>query len=311
MEEIIINDLKPLTSGENLHQSGYISPVENGLEYKILTENKDLEYADYLNLAEVSGILAEFFDVNTTAISKDGKLCSVALGSSIENSFEKAIDCNPACVVYSTIGFSKEVDLPTLKTAISMKIKNLIAPSFDKAAIEYLSKPKGINVIKINSPLQEVLGFDAKDIKVTPFGYLIQEQNFSKLTKSAFKVAGKIKPSQQQAEDAIFAWKVVKHCKSTAMVVAKDLSTKAIVQGNLNATNAAENALDFACENSKDAVLAIDTCIDTEQVINTAIQGRIGLIIESGDNIKSAELSKICDKYNISLIQTGIRNNRY
>ena len=139
MEEIIINDLKPLTSGENLHQSGYISPVENGLEYKILTENKDLEYADYLNLAEVSGILAEFFDVNTTAISKDGKLCSVALGSSIENSFEKAIDCNPACVVYSTIGFSKEVDLPTLKTAISMKIKNLIAPSFDKAAIEYLS----------------------------------------------------------------------------------------------------------------------------------------------------------------------------
>ena len=59
-----------------------------------------------------------------------------------------------------------------------------------------------MNIIKIKSPLQEVLGFNTKDIKVTPLGYLIQEQNQSKLTKSSFKVAGKVKPTQQQAEDA-------------------------------------------------------------------------------------------------------------
>ena len=69
--------------------------------------------------------------------------------------------------------------------------------------------------------------------------------------------------------------------------------------------------MDIACENSKDAVLAVDGVIEQTEVINAAIQGRIGLIIEAGDSEDSQRIIELADKYNISVIHTGIRNYRY
>lgn len=311
MENIEITKFNELSFGENINQEAAIAPIENGLEYEIVSDNDVLEYIDYLNLTKAIEILAEFFDVNAVAIAKENKLCSVALGSSIENAFEKIIDCDPLSVVGSTIGFTKELTLDVAKQVNAMKVRNIIATKISKEATEYLLNNSEINLIQVKSPLQELLGFNAKDIKVTPFGYLAQTQNDSKLTKSTFKVAGKTKPTQQQAEDAIFAWKIAKYSQSRCAVIAKDLVTRAIVQGRTNLAEATEYAMDIACENSKDAVLAVDGTIENEEVINAAIQGRIGLIIEACDGINSEKFVKLTDKYEISLIKTGLRNNKY
>ena len=311
MENIEIKDCKDLNCGENVFQTASIAPVENGLEYKLLSDNGELEYIDYLNLSKVVEILGEFFDVNTAVISKENQLISVALGSSVDNAFEKVIENNPLAIAGSTIGFSKEVSESVAKQIRAMQIKNVIAPRFDKSALEYLTKKSNINIIQTLSPLQELLGFDAQDIKVTPFGYLMQTQNHSKLTKSAFKVAGKVKPVQQMAEDAIFAWKISKYTKSKSALVVKDLTLIALVQNKQNYLEAIESVIDIACENSKDAVLATDGALDGEEFVNPAIQGRIGLIIDAGDSVNSKKVVNICDKYNISLIHTGIRNNRF
>ena len=311
METIELKDFIELPYGENVTQSASISPVENGLEYDILSENSALEYLDYLNMSKTVEILAEFFDVNAAAISKEGILCTAALGSSSENAFEKILESDPLCIDNSTIGFSKKVTLDIAKQVNAMNFRNIIATAYEKSAVDYLTNDSNLNVIKIKSPLQEILGFNACDIKVTPFGYLVQSQNFSKLTKGSFKVLGKTKPTQQQAEDAIFAWKVAKYTKSKSAVIAKDLSVKAIVQAGHNSIEVTERAMDLACENSKDAVLAIDGVVENEEIINTAIQGRIGLIIESGDLPISSKFSKLADKYEIAYIVTGIRNNKY
>ena len=311
METIEITNFTDLPFGENINQAAAIAPVENGIEYEILSDDNALEYVDYLNLTKAIEILAEFFDVNAVAIAKENKLCAVALGSSIETAFEKLIDCDPLSVIGSTIGFSKELTLDVTKQIIAMKVRNVIATKISKEAQEYLTNNSEINIIQVKSPLQELLGFNAKDIKVTPFGYLTQYPNDSKLTKSTFKVAGNTKPSQQQAEDAIFAWKIAKYSQSKCAVIAKDLSTKAIVQGRTNLAEAVEYAMDLACENSKDAVLAVDGVIENEEVINAAIQGRIGLIIEANDGANSDKIAKLADKYEISLIKTGLRNNKY
>ena len=79
----------------------------------------------------------------------------------------------------------------------------------------------------------------------------------------------------------------------------------------MNGVVAAEKAMDLACENSKDAVLAVDGVIENEEVINAAIQGRIGLIIEAGDSKNSDKILKLAEKYNIVVIHTGIRNYKY
>jgi len=311
MEKIEIANIQDLAYGENITQKAGIAPIEGGLEYEILSENKNLEYLDYLNLTRVTEILGEFFDVNTAAIAKENRLCSCALGSSLENAFEKIMECDPISITGSTVGFSKEVSLEIAKQLQAMRIRNVVAQKYSQNAVKYLTENTNINTIHIKSPLQEILGFSEKDIKVTPYGVLIQDQNHSKLTKSSFKVAGKIKPTQQQAEDAIFAWKIAKYTQSKSAVIAKDLATKAIMQGIANGVSGVERAMDYACEATKDAVLAVDGVIENEETLNTAIQGRIGVIIESGDISFSDKLVKLADKYNISIIKTGIRNNRY
>ncbi len=311
MESIEINEFKNLPNGENIHQLAVLSEISDGLEYEIIGDEENLTYIDYLDLTKTVEVLAEFFDVNASALSKESRLCAVALGSSVEVAFEKIVESDPLSLTGGTIGFSKEVTLETVMQINAMKIRNIIATSYSKDALEYLQKHTQINIIKITSPLQELLGFNTKDIKVTPFGYLIQEQNTSKLTKSSFKVAGKTKPTQQQAEDAIFAWKIAKYTNSKSAIIVKDLATKAIVQSAGILADAVENAMDIACENSKEAVLAVDGVIEQKEVIHAAIQGRIGLIIESGDSEDSPKIISLADKYNISMIHTGIRNYRY
>ncbi len=311
MDTIEITDFTPLVYGENSHQSAKIAKIEGGIEYEVLSENKILDYVDYLNFTKVLEILGEFFDVNACALAKDSMLCSAALGSSLEVAFQKVVDNNPLAIVGSTVGFSKEVSLEIVKQLKSMAVKNVIAPKFSNEALKYLLEMTEMNVVQVKSPLQELLGLNIEDIKVTPLGYLIEEQNHAKLTKSSFKVRGKTKPTQQMAEDAIFAWKVAKYTKSNSAVIAKDLSTKSIVQGASSQAIAVESALDIACENAKEAVLATDADVKSEETINAAVQNRIGLIIESGDTEISNKIVKLADKYNIVLIKTGIKNNRY
>ena len=309
METIEINNFSPLASGANTTQNAYISNNES-IEYEIISRNKELEYIDYLNLSEAVKILGEFFDVNCAVITKGSYICSVALGATSDEAFSKAMDCDPLSVNNSTVGISKEVTLENAKQFKLMKVRNIIAPLFSKEAFSCLLD-SDINMIAVKTPLHELQGFSAKDIKVTPFGILVQEQNNSKLTKDTFKVVSQIKPTQEQVEDAIFGWKISKHLKTQSAVIAKDLSTRGIIQGKSNSIIAAESVMDIACEYSKDAVLILDGVIDNTEIVNTAIQGRIGLIIDAGDGKNSANILKYADKYGISMIFTNCRNNRY
>ena len=127
----------------------------------------------------------------------------------------------------------------------------------------------------------------------------------SELDKDLFKVVSKAKPTVEQIEDAVFAWKVAKHNTSQAIVIAKDLKTTAIAQGLQSAS--VEFALDYSCDSSKDAILASDMPITVHDV-NVASQGRIGLIIIPQ---ASKELIEQADKYEMAIIITGFTNILY
>ena len=109
----------------------------------------------------------------------------------------------------------------------------------------------------------------------------------------------------EQIEDAVFAWKVAKHVKSQAIVIAKDLKTSAISQGLQ--TSFVEHALNYACEKTKDAILASDMPL-TVYDINAAAQGRVALIIvpEASKDVIAA-----ADKLQMAIITTGITNILY
>jgi phosphoribosylaminoimidazolecarboxamide formyltransferase/IMP cyclohydrolase len=293
-----IEDIK-LMHGENLAQNASIEPNEKLIDYE-LSEN--LTYVQMISVLKGLNVISEFYDVKAACSIKGSNVTAVALGQSQADAVEKIMDSNPIDFLTSTIVISTEVD-----SEIARFLKNtnlIVAPSYSQKAIEILSM-RDIPYITINTPLNEYKKYLSNDVKITPLGTLTQTPNLSELNKDLFKVVTKQKPTVEQIEDAVFAWKIAKHCQSQAIVIAKDLKTAAIAQGLQVAS--VEFALDYSCDLSKDAILASDMPISMHD-LNVASQGRIALIIvPSADN----DLIAQADKYNISIITTGFTNILY
>jgi phosphoribosylaminoimidazolecarboxamide formyltransferase/IMP cyclohydrolase len=299
-----IEDIK-LMHGENLAQNASIEPNEKLIDYE-LSEN--LTYVQMISVLKGLNVISEFYDVKAACSIKGSNVTAVALGQSQADAVEKIMDSNPIDFLTSTIVISTEVD-----SEIARFLKNtnlIVVPSYSQKAIEILSM-RDIPYITINTPLNEYKKYLSNDVKITPLGTLTQTPNLSELNKDLFKVVTKQKPTVEQIEDAIFAWKVVKHCKTDAAVVAKDLATLGISQSETSSAAAIDEALRFACERSKDAVLATDSIIYSQDAIYAAVQNRISLIIQPGGSHKDNDIIELADKYGITMIMTGIRNQRH
>ena len=261
-----------------------------------------------LNINTALNLISEFYDVNAVAIIKHNLPCGVALGSSLFEAYTKAFDCDPFATFSGTIVFSQTVNFEVAKQLSSMSVKVVIAPYYDDDALKHLMQTSDIKIVRIYTELKNFKKLVNEEITSTPLGTLVQESNKSELDKDLFKVVTKTKPTAEQLEDAIFAWKVAKYARTNAVVIAKDFKTTAIAQGHTNNVMAIESALDTACENSKDAVLAADEAIINGECINAAAQGRISLIIQPGGSVRDKEVIDVADKFNIAMVVTGIRN---
>ncbi len=310
MKEFKFDRIKELKYGENPHQAAGLYSCEEMADYEVLF-GKELSYDNILNLYEIASILSEFFDVNAVAIMKHASCCGVALGRSIEEAYNKAFDCDPVSAFYGTIGFSKSVDYETAKHINSMGVKVVMAPDFNPKALNLMKENTGLKVVKLNTPLKNFKNMCMEEIRVTPFGVLIQERNNSEFNKDLFKVVTTTKPTKEQIEDAIFAWKVIKHTSTDSALVAKDFATLGIAKNETNSAAAIDAALKIACDSSKDAVIATDGIIYSQDAIYAAVQGRVGLIIQPGGSHKDQDIIDLANRYGVAMIMTGIRNHKY
>lgn len=279
-------------------------------DYEILW-GKELSYNNILDMTAAVNIVSEFYDVPAVAIVKHTAPCGVALGKNITDAYNKAFDCDPISAFGGIVAFTQEVNVAVARLINSVFLEVVIAPEFDEEALEILKGKKNLRIVKLNTSLQDYKAIANEEVKITPFGVLIQEPDKKELDKETFKVVTKAKPTAEQIEDAIFAWKVAKHAKSNAIVIAKDFKTLAIGQGQTSRIVAMEWALDYACDEAKDAVIASDGFFPAIDNIQSAAQGRIALIIQPGGSIKDADVIAEANKYKIAMITTGIRHFRH
>lgn len=302
--------VQDLRYGENPHQEAGLYTSTAPADYEILW-GKELSYNNILDMTAAVNIVSEFFDVNAVAIVKHTAPCGVALGKNIFDAYTKAFDCDPISAFGGIIAFSKPVTEAIAKHINSVFLEVLIAPDYDEEALEILKGKKNLRIVKLNTKLEDYKKLMTEEVKITPFGTLIQSVDRKDLDKDTFKVATKKKPTAEQIEDAIFAWKVAKYAKSNAIVVAKNFKTLAIGQGQTSRICSMEWALDFACDDAKDAVIASDGFFPAVDNIQAAVQCRIGLIIQPGGSIKDKDVIAEADKYDLPMITTGIRHFKH
>lgn len=309
-----IKKIKELRYGENPHQKAtlYELPIfENQIvDYEVLN-GKELSYNNYLDMTYALNIASEFYDVHSCTIVKHNIPCGVALGASSLEAYQKALDCDPISAFGGIVAFTKDVDINVAKHLKELFLEVIIAPNFDDEALEILQTKKNLRLIKLNTKFEVYKRIISKEIKITPFGTLVQNIDTKDLDKDTFRIVTKTKPDKDVIEDLIFAWKIAKHVKSNAIVIAKDFKTLGISGGNTSRVESCEISLNKACDGSKDAVLASDGFFPAIDNIQYAAQGRIKAIIQPGGSIKDKEVIETADKYNIAMITTGIRHFKH
>ena len=295
---MLIDDIEILT-GMNAFQSASFENHDRTIEYET---SKNLSYSDIIGIKKGLDVISEFYDVNAIAATTPIGICAVSLGKTLEEAVTNVMDSNPIDFISATIMSSKEIDSDIAKMLKDTNI--IVAPSFTKNALEYM-ETHSICYVTVKTPLKDYKKYLSNETIETPMGRLIQSPNLSELKQDSFKVVSKTKPTVEQIEDAVFAWKVAKHVQSRAIVIAKDLKTTAIAQGLQSAS--VEFALDYSCDMSKEAILASDLPL-TVHDINVAAQGRIGLVILPS---VSGEIIAAADKFNMGVITTGFTNILY
>lgn len=300
-----------LRYGENPHQKAALYDYDsNKLDYEVLN-GKELSYNNIVDVTAALNIASEFFDVNAAVIIKHTNPSGVALGATLEDAWDKALDCDPLSAFGGIVAFTKKVDINLARKLTSMFLEVVVAPDFDEEALSQLKTKKNLRVIKLITGLEEYRNFAKQEIKFTPFGALIQEKDDKELDPETFKTVTKEKPTAEMIEDMVFAYKVAKHLKSNAIVIAKDLKTIGICGGQTSRVGAVEIALMRVVDSAKDAILASDGFFPATDNITVAAQHRIKGIIQPGGSIKDKDVIELADKLNMVMITTGIRHFKH
>ncbi len=310
MKSFTFEKIKDLKYGENPHQKAELYHYEKEID-KLILYGSELSYNEILNCSVALEVAVEFFDVAAAIIVHQANPCNVALSSNLSSAWDKILDSDPISPFNSVATFTKKINFEFAKKLKMLPLKIIIAPDFSSDALNELKKIENIKIIKINTPFEEILNFYNEEIKITPFGVLIQEKDKKELTPETFKVVTNKKPEQKEVEDMIFAFKVAKHVKSSAIVVAKDLRTLGICGGQMSSAKSLEHALQCVCDSPKNSIVASDTIFSTVDNIEIAAQNRISGIIQPSGSIKDKEIINAANKYGISMITTGIRHLKH
>jgi phosphoribosylaminoimidazolecarboxamide formyltransferase/IMP cyclohydrolase len=301
-----------LRYGENPHQMAALYGVgTRQVDFEYL-HGKELSYNNILDMQSAWNIATEFSENPACAIVKHNNPCGVALSTrSQADAFKRALDTDPLSAFGGVVAFNTPVTGDAAKHMKDIFLVVIIAPDVEPEAFETLSTKKNLRLVKRELP---VLVHPQPEFKqVTDDLFLVQCVDTSKQNDQAggFKVATTQKPTDEQLEDMVFAWKVVKHVKSNAIVLAKDGKTVGIGGGQTSRIGALESALKLACDQAKDAVLASDGFLPHEDNIYAAAQARVGAIIQPGGSVKDSEVVKLANQYNIAMVTTGVREFRH
>ncbi len=299
--------IQDMRYGENPHQEACLYKLNENVDFELLN-GKELSFNNIVDMSAAYNIVCEFVGITACSIIKHNNPCGVALGENVVDAYNKALECDPISAFGGIVAFNQPVDKAAAKLMKEIFLEVIIAPAFEPEAIEILNQKKNLRLVKVNTDTLSYKNMKILDIKNTKFGALVQTKEDKELGKDNFKIVTKAKPDERMIEDMVFAWKVVKHVKSNAIVVVKDKRTIGIGMGQTSRIASMEIALAQACDEAKDAVIASDAFFPAIDNIQVAGRSRVAAIIQPGGSIKDADVTEECDKYNIAMIHTGIRH---
>lgn len=300
-----------LRYGENPHQEASLYQEYIGENFGIKNieqlGGKELSYNNINDINEALNMIREFEEPTAIAV-KHGNPCGAASSFDIFNAYQKAHDADPQSIFGGIVIFNREVDLKLAEELIEIFLEIVIAPSFTDEALEVLRRRKNLRVISLKDSYREE--WKAQVIKGIDGGLLMQDKD-SKLLLDELQYVTDKKPSEEELEDMVFAWKIAKCAKSNGVVIARDKTTIAIGPGQVSRVWALENAIKQGGSKVEGSVLASDAFFPFSDCVEIAAKSGITSIIQPGGSIHDENSIKKADKTAVAMVFTGIRHFKH
>jgi len=198
------------------------------------------------------------------------------------------------------------VDIATAELLSNIFLECVVAPSFDKEALEILNKKKNLRLLELN---KENIKIDNKSTFKSISGGILEQNNDNEIDQeNEWSFVTQTNPTTEEFNDLRFSWKICKHVKSNAIVIAKNQTTIGIGAGQMNRVGAAKIALDSAKDKAYGSVLASDGFFPFSDTVEIANEYGIKSIIQPGGSMRDKESIEMCDKLGISMIFTNKRH---
>ncbi len=314
--------IQNLRYGENPHQrASYYKCANAGTDNFAgarQLQGKELSFNNILDGDSAFSIVKEFSPI-CVAVIKHTNPCGAAIGISVEEAYRKAYQCDPVSAFGSVVACNVKWTEEASKFMLDKYVEVLIAPDYDKAALEILSEKKNLRMLKVNHDLKKYLDIlssedfklEKVNIKSIDGGVLLQDLNEGVDRKEDMKVVTDIEPDDSQWDDLLFGWQIVKNVKSNAIVLALNNSTVGVGAGQMSRIDSAEIAIKKSNGKCRGSVLASDAFFPFEDTIELAAKNGIKAVIQPGGSIRDKEVIESCNRNHIPMVFTGRRHFKH
>jgi phosphoribosylaminoimidazolecarboxamide formyltransferase/IMP cyclohydrolase len=310
-----------LRYGENPHQSAafYVGGARRpGVATATQLQGKELSYNNLNDTDAAYELVAEFAEP-AVAIIKHANPCGVAIAASLSAAYARALKADPVSAFGGIVALNRPLDGATATLIASLFAEVVIAPAIDDAARAVLSAKKNLRVLTTGAlPDPRQPGLLMKSLAG---GYLVQSRDIGHVDAASLKTVTQRAPSAAELRDLLFAFTIVKHVKSNAIVLAKDGMTVGIGGGQTSRVDAARQAVLKAAEMARDAgepgsraagaVLASDAFFPFADGLQVALAAGVGAAIQPGGSVRDADVIAAADAAGAAMVFTGMRHFRH
>jgi len=300
--------------GENPHQQAGVYAVDGYkaaslIDGEILS-GKELSFNNYTDMDATLDMLLDF-EEPFAAVIKHANPCGAATGATLAEAYKAAYDSDPLSAFGSIIGLNKEVDLETAELLHETPfVECMLAPSFTPEAFKLLKKKKARRLMA----LPAIANGRQKNQVVHRYirgGLLVQTADDLITLESSLQTVTKREPTPEEIKSLLFAWKVVKHTKSNAIVLAKDTATVGIGMGQTSRVDSAFIAVKRAGDRAKGSVMASDAFFPMPDGVETGTDAGVTAIIQPGGSKGDEQAIEAADKAGATMVFTGNRHFKH
>lgn len=301
-----------LRYGENPHQqaAAYQSlafGARTGVIGAKQLHGKELSFNNLLD-ADAAWNCVQGWDRPAVAIIKHTIPCGLAVSDDLVDAYERALSGDPVSAFGGIVASNRQVDEATALEVSKLFCEVLIAPGFSEPAIAMLEKKKNLRLLEAELAPAGSLGLE---MRVVSGGWLLQEADDQSQQEETWKVVSNRRPSDSEMNDLRFAWRVVRHVKSNAIVLAKNHSVVGVGSGQPNRVESVAIAARKAGRELPGSVLASDAFFPFADGVETAAVGGVTAVVQPGGSVRDQEVIDTVNAYGIAMIFTGQRHFRH